>query len=55
MPSRHFADSLVAEMEPLGVQVSAIEPANFNTELARNAVKRIGMYHAAEFFDIQRA
>jgi NAD(P)-dependent dehydrogenase (short-subunit alcohol dehydrogenase family) len=37
-----FTDSLAAELEPLGMRVSVIEPGNFRTEIASNAVKRIG-------------
>jgi NAD(P)-dependent dehydrogenase (short-subunit alcohol dehydrogenase family) len=37
-----FTDSLAAELEPLGVHVSIIEPGAFSTNLARNAVGRLG-------------
>jgi NAD(P)-dependent dehydrogenase (short-subunit alcohol dehydrogenase family) len=44
-----FTDSLASEMEPHGVHVSVVEPGNFNTELARNAVERTGLYpHLAD-------
>lgn len=38
-----FADSLAAEMAPLGVQVSVIEPGNYNSEIGRSAAKRLGV------------
>lgn len=37
-----FADSLAAQMEPLGVQVSIIEPGNYNSDIEKSVVKRIG-------------
>ena len=37
-----FADSLAGQMEPLGVQVSVIEPGNFNTQIGASADKRMG-------------
>jgi NAD(P)-dependent dehydrogenase (short-subunit alcohol dehydrogenase family) len=37
-----FTDSLAAEMAPLGVQVSVIEPGNYNSEIGASAVKRTG-------------
>jgi NAD(P)-dependent dehydrogenase (short-subunit alcohol dehydrogenase family) len=37
-----FTDALAAEMEPAGVQVSVVEPGNYNSEIARNAVGRVG-------------
>ncbi len=37
-----FADSLAAEMEPQGVRVSVIEPGNYNSDIAKNAVGRLG-------------
>jgi len=37
-----FADSLAAEMAPLGVQVSIIEPGNYDSEIGKNAAKRLG-------------
>lgn len=37
-----FTDCLAVEMEPHGVQVSVIEPGDFNTRIALNAVDRIG-------------
>lgn len=38
-----FADSLAAEMAPLGVQVSVIEPGNYNSEIGKSAAKRLGV------------
>ncbi|WOJ94755.1 SDR family NAD(P)-dependent oxidoreductase [Congregibacter variabilis] len=35
-----FTDSLAAELEPLGVSVSVIEPGNYQTHIRRSAVKR---------------
>ena len=37
-----FTDSLAAEMEPVGVQVSIVEPGNYNSDIAKSVVKRIG-------------
>jgi NAD(P)-dependent dehydrogenase (short-subunit alcohol dehydrogenase family) len=37
-----FADALAAEMEPAGVHVSVIEPGNYNSEIAKNAIARVG-------------
>lgn len=37
-----FTDSLAEEVQPLGVDVSVIEPGAFNTELGKNLMKRIG-------------
>ena len=37
-----FADVLAAEMAPLGVQVSVVEPGNYNSEITRSAAKRMG-------------
>jgi NAD(P)-dependent dehydrogenase (short-subunit alcohol dehydrogenase family) len=37
-----FTDSLAAEMEPLGVHVSAIEPGAYKTEIYRTASNRMG-------------
>jgi NAD(P)-dependent dehydrogenase (short-subunit alcohol dehydrogenase family) len=37
-----FTDSLAAELAPKGVQVSAIEPGSYKTEIFSNAVKRLG-------------
>jgi NAD(P)-dependent dehydrogenase (short-subunit alcohol dehydrogenase family) len=36
-----FTDSLAAEMEPLGVDVSVIEPGNYNSEIAVSAQNRM--------------
>jgi len=38
-----FTDSLAEEMEPLGVQVSIIEPGNYKSEIGRTAVERAGL------------
>lgn len=38
-----FADSLAAEMAPLGVRVSVIEPGNYSSEIGKNAAKRLGV------------
>jgi NAD(P)-dependent dehydrogenase (short-subunit alcohol dehydrogenase family) len=35
-----FTDALVFELEPMGVQVSVIEPGNFNSEIGKNAMQR---------------
>jgi NAD(P)-dependent dehydrogenase (short-subunit alcohol dehydrogenase family) len=37
-----FTDSLAAEMQAHGVRVSVIEPGNYDSEIARNAVARMG-------------
>ena len=37
-----FSDVLAAEMAPLGVQVSVVEPGNYNSEISRSAAKRAG-------------
>ena len=36
-----YTDSLAAEMEPLGVQVSAIEPGNYNSAIGASALARM--------------
>ena len=38
-----FADSLALQMEPLGVQVSVVEPGNYNSEIGATAAKRTGV------------
>jgi NAD(P)-dependent dehydrogenase (short-subunit alcohol dehydrogenase family) len=38
-----FADSLAAQMAPLGVQVSVIEPGNYNSDIGKSAAKRLGV------------
>jgi NAD(P)-dependent dehydrogenase (short-subunit alcohol dehydrogenase family) len=38
-----FTDALAAEIEPQGVRVSIVEPGNYNSEIARNAIERVGM------------
>ncbi len=35
-----FTDSLAAELEPLGVSVSVIEPGNYQTHIRRSSMKR---------------
>jgi len=37
-----FTDSLAAEMAPLGVQVSVIEPGNYDSDIGKNATQRTG-------------
>lgn len=37
-----FSDVLAAEMAPVGVAVSVVEPGNYNSEIARSAAKRTG-------------
>jgi NAD(P)-dependent dehydrogenase (short-subunit alcohol dehydrogenase family) len=37
-----FTDSLALQMSELGVQVSIVEPGNYNSQLGRNAAKRVG-------------
>ena len=37
-----FTDSLAEQMDGLGVAVSVIEPGNYNSEISRTAIKRIG-------------
>ena len=38
-----FTDSLAAEVAPLGVQVSVIEPGNYRSEIGSSAAKRAGV------------
>jgi len=38
-----FTDSLAEEMAPAGVQVSVIEPGSYNSDIAKNALKRQGL------------
>ena len=38
-----FTDSLALQMEPLGVQVSVVEPGNYNSEIGKTAAKRTGV------------
>ena len=38
-----FTDSLAAQMSDLGVQVSIIEPGNFNSQIGKNATLRTGV------------
>jgi NAD(P)-dependent dehydrogenase (short-subunit alcohol dehydrogenase family) len=37
-----FTDSLAREINPLGVQVSIMEPGSYNTDLVKNALRRAG-------------
>lgn len=37
-----FADSLALQLSELGVQVSIVEPGNYNSQLGKNAEKRLG-------------
>ena len=41
-----FTDSLATELAPLGVHVSVVEPGFYNTEIVKNAVKRLGSKYA---------
>ena len=41
-----FTDSLAAEMAPLGVQVSVIEPGTYRTRIFKNAADRLGSQYA---------
>jgi len=38
-----FVDALAADMESPGVRVSIVEPGNYNSEIAKNAIERVGM------------
>jgi NAD(P)-dependent dehydrogenase (short-subunit alcohol dehydrogenase family) len=38
-----FTDSLALEMQKVGVQVSAVEPGNYNTQIIHNAAARLGI------------
>jgi NAD(P)-dependent dehydrogenase (short-subunit alcohol dehydrogenase family) len=38
-----FGDSLALELKPLGVEVSLIEPGNYNSEIGASASKRLGI------------
>lgn len=38
-----FSDSLAAQMAPLGVLVSVVEPGNYNSEIGASAAKRLGV------------
>ena len=37
-----FADSMAVQMAPLGVQVSVVEPGNFDSDIGKSATKRTG-------------
>ena len=37
-----FADSMAVQMAPLGVQVSIVEPGNFDSDIGKSATKRTG-------------
>jgi NAD(P)-dependent dehydrogenase (short-subunit alcohol dehydrogenase family) len=49
-----FTDSLAAEMAPYGVEVSIVEPGTYNTEIYRNAVKRLGGDYASHAYDLDK-
>jgi NAD(P)-dependent dehydrogenase (short-subunit alcohol dehydrogenase family) len=38
-----FTDSLAQEMTPFGVKVSVIEPGNYDSQIAKNAARRLGI------------
>jgi len=38
-----FTDSLAAEMADAGVQVSVVEPGSYNSEIAKNSLRRAGL------------
>jgi len=38
-----FGDALAAEMAPLGVQVSLVEPGNYRSEIGKTAAQRLGV------------
>lgn len=38
-----FTDSLAADMQPHGVLVSVVEPGNYNSDIAKNAIQRLGI------------
>jgi NAD(P)-dependent dehydrogenase (short-subunit alcohol dehydrogenase family) len=38
-----FGDSLAVELKPLGVEVSLIEPGNYNSEIGASVAKRLGI------------
>lgn len=42
-----FTDTLAAEMEPLGVHVSVIEPGSYKTEIFRSVARRLGGEYAS--------
>jgi len=53
-----LTDSLAEQLEPLGVRVSVIEPGNYNSNIVKNALTRIGTdsalaksYHVRERAD----
>ena len=37
-----LTDSLAAQLAPLGVQVSVVEPGNYNSNIGKNAIARLG-------------
>jgi NAD(P)-dependent dehydrogenase (short-subunit alcohol dehydrogenase family) len=49
-----FTDSLAAEMEPLGVHVSVVEPGSYKSEIYRSAVKRLGGKYADRANDLDK-
>jgi NAD(P)-dependent dehydrogenase (short-subunit alcohol dehydrogenase family) len=40
-----YGDSLAMQMTPLGVQVSIVEPGNYDSDLGKSVVKRTGKEH----------
>ena len=38
-----YGDSLAAQMEPLGVRVSVVEPGNYDSDIGKNVTKRTGV------------
>ena len=42
-----LTDSLAVQLAPLGVQVSVVEPGNYNSNISKNALARIGAQSAA--------
>jgi NAD(P)-dependent dehydrogenase (short-subunit alcohol dehydrogenase family) len=49
-----FTDSLAAEMAPLGVHVSVVEPGSYKTEIYRTAAKRLGGNHLERADDLDK-
>jgi NAD(P)-dependent dehydrogenase (short-subunit alcohol dehydrogenase family) len=37
-----FTDALAGDMEAAGVRVSVVEPGNYNSEIGKNAIERVG-------------
>jgi NAD(P)-dependent dehydrogenase (short-subunit alcohol dehydrogenase family) len=42
-----LTDSLAGQLNPLGVEVSVVEPGNYNSEISKNALARMGADSAA--------